>query len=87
MAAEDKKDLTGMTEAELNSELQGLEQELQQMRFTHAARGIANPMEIRGVRREIARVHTEARKRELSTMSQDQLDLRSKIRARRRRQK
>lgn len=76
-----------MNEAELQSELQGLESELQQMKFDHAAKGIANPMEIREVRRDIARIYTEARRRELATMTPEQLELRSKMRARRRRQK
>lgn len=87
MAKAETKDLTAMNEAELQSELQSLESELQQMKFDHAAKGIANPMEIREVRRDIARIYTEARRRELATMTPEQLELRSKMRARRRRQK
>ena len=67
---------------------QNREREYQQMKFDHAAKGIANPMEPRELRRrDIARIHTEVRNRELAEMSPDQLEMRSKIRARRRRQK
>lgn len=72
---------------ELENELKSRELEYQQMKFDHAAKGIANPMELRDMRRDIARIHTEARKRVLAEMTPEQLAMRSKIRARRRRQK
>ena len=72
---------------DLAVELKNREREYQQMKFDHAAKGIANPMELRELRRDIARIHTEVRNRELAEMSPDQLEMRSKIRARRRRQK
>jgi hypothetical protein len=44
-------------------------------------------MELRYMRRDIARINTEIRKHELASMSAESLEMRSKIRARRRRQK
>jgi large subunit ribosomal protein L29 len=44
-------------------------------------------MELREMRRNIARFQTELRNRELQSMSAESLEMRSKIRARRRRQK
>ncbi len=85
--AKDKLELADMTVADLQAELASLENEYQQMKFDHAVRGIANPMELRDVRRNIARILTESRKRELAVMTPEQLELRSKLRARRRRQK
>ncbi|MCA0236250.1 MAG: 50S ribosomal protein L29 [Bacteroidetes bacterium] len=85
--AKEKLELADMTVADLQAELASLENEYQQMKFDHAVRGIANPMELRDVRRNIARILTESRKRELAVMTPEQLELRSKLRARRRRQK
>lgn len=85
--AKDKLNFSEMSEVELRSQLGSLENELQNMRFEHATKGLANPMEIRSVRRDIARIYTEARRRELAGMSADELEMRSKLRARRRRQK
>jgi hypothetical protein len=44
-------------------------------------------MELREVRRNIARILTENRQRELAAMTPEDLELRSKLRIRRRRQK
>ncbi|MBL7780743.1 MAG: 50S ribosomal protein L29 [Saprospiraceae bacterium] len=85
--AKEKLELADMTVADLQAELASLENEYQQMKFDHAVRGIANPMELRDVRRNIARILTESRKRELAVMTPEQVELRSKLRARRRRQK
>jgi large subunit ribosomal protein L29 len=85
--AKEQLDIAGMSEAELRSNLASLENEYQQMKFDHAVKGLANPMDIRGMRKEIARFHTEARSREIAAMTPEQLENRSKLRARRRRQK
>lgn len=76
-----------LTDEQLGTELQAREKEYQQMKFDHAAKGIANPMELRDMRRNIARILTEVRSRELAAMTPEQLEMRSKIRARRRRQR
>ena len=76
-----------LTDEQLGEALKSREQEYQQMKFDHAAKGIANPMELRDKRRDIARILTEVRSRELAAMSPEQLAMRSKIRARRRRQR
>jgi len=85
--AKDTIDFKAMSDAELGTELASLESQLIQMKFDHASRGIANPVEIREMRREVARAHTETRSREMVTMSPEELEMRSKLRARRRRQR
>jgi large subunit ribosomal protein L29 len=85
--AKEKLELADMTVADLQAELASMENEYQQMKFDHAVKGIANPMELREVRRNIARLLTESRKRELAVMTPEELELRSKLRIRRRRQK
>ena len=84
--AKEKLNVAEMTDADLQSKLASLEHEYQQMKFDHAVKGIGNPMEIRELRRNIARILTEGRKRELAAMPPEALELRSKLRARRRRQ-
>lgn len=83
----EKLELADMTVADLQAELASMETEYQQMKFDHAVKGIANPMELREMRRNIARIVTEGRKREIAVMTPEQLELRSKLRIRRRRQK
>jgi len=67
----------------LASEIARMEAEFNQMKFDHAVRGMANPMEIRESRRNIARAKTEARSREVAAFTPEQVASRSKIRARR----
>jgi large subunit ribosomal protein L29 len=85
--AKEKLELAGVSVEELQAKLGSLTTELNSMKFDHAVKGLGNPMELRSMRRDIARVNTELRQRELSSMSAESLEMRSKIRARRRRQK
>ena len=85
--AKEKLDVAAMTEADMQAELASMTNEYQTMKFDHAVKGLPNPLELREVRRNIARIHTEARRRELAAMTPEQLELRSKLRSRRRRQK
>jgi large subunit ribosomal protein L29 len=85
--AKEKLVLADKNVEELSSELGSMESQLIQMKFDHAVRGLANPMEIRSMRRNIARINTELRSREVAAMSPEQIEMRSKLRARRRRQK
>ncbi|MEM8527259.1 MAG: 50S ribosomal protein L29 [Bacteroidota bacterium] len=78
---------TEFTVEDLRSELEGLEVGFQKLKFDHATKGLENPLDLRNYRRDIARIKTELRKRELEAMSEEELANRSKIRARRRRQK
>lgn len=75
-----------MTDADLQAQLASMEHEYQQMKFDHAVKGLGNPMELRELRRNIARILTEGRKRELAAMSPEEIEMRSKLRSRRRRQ-
>lgn len=85
--AKEKLELADKNVADLLAEITSMENEYQQMKFDHAVKGLANPLEIRDLRRKIARFHTEVRQREMAEMTPDQLALRSKLRARRRRQR
>lgn len=54
-----------MTDAELTAKLADLKNELFNLRFRHAAGQLDNPVSIRTCRKDIARVSTEIRAREL----------------------
>ena len=85
--AKEKLELADVETETLCAQLTSIETELAQMKFDHAVKGLANPMELREMRRNIARINTEIRQRELKAMPAEALEMRSKIRARRPRQK
>ncbi len=71
--------------ADLKNELEATEAQYQKLKFDHAIKGLDNPILLREIRRDIARLQTEIRRRELAACSEEELSNRSKIRARRRR--
>ncbi len=77
-------ELQEFSDAELASELKELVVQQQKLRFDHAIKGLDNPLILKEVRRDVARLRTEARRREVAAMSPEQLAKRSKIRSRRR---
>ncbi len=68
---------------DLKNELVNKENEYKNLRFDHAVTGLENPLQLRELRREIARLNTEIRSREMAEMSAEDLANRSKIRRRR----
>ncbi len=52
--------------AELNDELRELKEELFKLRFRHATRQLDNPLQLKEVKRQIARVKTVLREAELA---------------------
>jgi large subunit ribosomal protein L29 len=63
--AKEKLDLKGLSEQDLKERISAEKLRLKKMTFGHAITPIENPMSIRGVRRDIARMNTELRKRQL----------------------
>ena len=57
--------LKEMTSPELEKELSELKSELFKLRFSLATNGLDNPLKVKEVRRNIARIKTELRQREL----------------------
>ena len=84
MATEKFLKVKDMSEADLTSELEQIRAQYQKMKFEHAVKGLDNPISLREVRRDIARLETEARRREVEKMDAGQLAKRSKLRERRR---
>jgi large subunit ribosomal protein L29 len=85
MATKKFLELQEFSDADLQSELEQTQSRYQKMQFDHAISGLDNPLLLREVRRDVARLATEVRRRQLAQASADELSKRTKIRARRRR--
>ncbi len=66
MAQIKREDLNNLTLEDLNQRLHDDAERLQKLRFNHAVNPLENPLQLRYLRREIARLKTELRKRALS---------------------
>ncbi len=58
------KSIHGMNENDLKARLEEDQQRLKKLEFAHAISPLENPMTIRGLRKDIARLKTELKKRE-----------------------
>ncbi|HVE12639.1 MAG TPA: 50S ribosomal protein L29 [Elusimicrobiota bacterium] len=65
MKNKDKDAKKNLTVNELRSELAQLREKQFKLRFKHRVTPLENPMELRGVRKDIARVQTWIRSKEL----------------------
>ncbi|HHV41586.1 MAG TPA: 50S ribosomal protein L29 [Clostridiaceae bacterium] len=59
-------ELRDKTSAELDTELNEFKAELFKLRFQHATNQLSNPMQLKRVKRDIARVKTVIREQELA---------------------
>ena len=84
MASKKNDGIRALSADELKQELEATQVEYHKLKFTHSITGLENPNVITETRKDIARLKTELRSREISQMSEAQLAKRSKIRARRR---
>lgn len=81
--AKNKLELNSLTDQELTVELTTAEKHYTSLEFNHNASALANTGELTIARRNVARVQTEIRKRELAKYGEKELASRSKLRARR----
>ncbi len=84
MATKRTTELKAMDLDALHNEQNELSEELSKMKFDHAVKGIQDPLSIRKMRKEIAKVNTELRARQVADLTTEQQAKRSKIRERRR---
>lgn len=85
--AQDKLQTSTFSAEELADELRNAEVKYQKLRFDHSTTGLDNPNELVEVRRDVARLKTEVRARQLAEFSKEEMANRSKIKSRRKRQK
>ena len=58
-----QKEITILTDDEVNDKLGAFQKNLHDMKLTHAVSPLENPLQIRNIRRTIARLKTELLKR------------------------
>ena len=58
-----QKEVIEMSIDELNEKLNSFKKDLSEMKMTHAVSPIENPLQIRNIRRTIARINSELSKR------------------------
>ena len=83
MASKKNIEIRALSTEELQQELAASDNQFQKLKFNHAVTGVDNPNTIVEARRDIARIKTELRSREVSQMTEAQLAKRSKTRSRR----
>ena len=62
-------EIVDLTDQELKDKLKSMEEEFAQLKLQHAIAQLENPMRIRTMRRAIARLQTNLRKREVQEIS------------------
>ncbi len=60
------KSLLDMSEADLKARISEDQMRLTKLKFSHAISPLENPMTIKDLRRDVARLHTELQKRKLA---------------------
>jgi large subunit ribosomal protein L29 len=60
-----KKSIQGLNEQDLTARIREDEQRLKKLEFAHAISPLENPVSIRSLRRELARLKTELKKKQL----------------------
>lgn len=83
MASKKYLELQDFSAEELANELTETVAQFKKMKFEHALKGLENPQTLKEVRRDIARMKTEVRAREVKEMDAEALSQRTKIRNRR----
>ena len=84
MASNKTLELRDVSDADLQDQLTETTGSFDKMKFDHTVNGIENPLQLRTVRRDIARIKTEIRRRELAALPAEAVEKRDDIRRRRR---
>jgi len=83
MASKKFLELQELSVERLSAELEATENDYSKLQMDNALKGLDNPLELREMRRDVARLKTEIRRRELADATPEELAKRSRIRARR----
>lgn len=63
------KDIKEMTNDELSNKLKDLKTELFNLRFSHASGNLENPLQLKNIKKDIARIKTIIREREIAAQA------------------
>lgn len=81
-------EIKSLSTEDLKVKLAEVEKAYEDLRFTHSVSSLSNPSTLGNLRRDIARIKTELRQRELTVLTESgQAPKRDKIRARRKKEK
>ncbi|MCZ2100588.1 MAG: 50S ribosomal protein L29 [Chitinophagales bacterium] len=83
MASKRYLELQTLSVETLKEELVQAKSGLAQLKFDHNSKGLQDINELRNAKKEVARLQTEIRAREIKEMSPEELSKRSRIRLRR----
>lgn len=83
MATKKYLELHDFSDTDLTNELNEAIEEYTKLKFDHAVAGLENPLSLRSLRRDISRIKTEIRRREMSAMTEIEIGKRDKLRLRR----
>ncbi len=83
MATKKFLELQEMSVDAIQSELSQIQVDLNRMKFDHGSKGLQNPLDLNSTKKDISRLMTELRAREIKAMTPAELAGRSKIRLRR----
>jgi large subunit ribosomal protein L29 len=64
--AKEKLDLKSLSDLDIKSRIDEEESRLKKLKFSHAVSPLENPLTIRHLRKELARLKTEVRRRQLA---------------------
>ena len=84
MATKKYIELQEFSDADLNNELEETVAQYKKLKFDHSVKGLENPLELRLIRRDIARIKSEVRRREINAMDEAALSGRTAIQRSRR---
>ena len=84
MASNKTLELRDLSDDDLRAQLDESQTSYDKMKFDHTVNSIENPLMLREVRRDIARLKTEQRRRQIAAMPAEEVAKRDQIRRRRR---
>jgi len=83
MATKKYLELIELSDEDLKKELTEAQDDYIKLKFDHSVAGLENPLSLRSLRRDISRLNTEIRRREVAAMSESEIAKRDRLRLRR----
>ncbi len=83
MATKKYLEVVELSDEDLKKELAEASEDYVKLKFDHSVTGLENPLSIRSLRRDIARLNTEIRRREVAAMTEKEIAKRDRLRLRR----
>jgi len=83
MATKKYLELIELSIEDLKKELTEAQEDYIKLKFDHSVTGLENPLSLRSLRRDVSRLNTEIRRREVAAMSDSEIAKRDRLRLRR----